>query len=294
MRMKIRYIMAWILTAVWCLSSVQTVWGSSDIEIEASDGKRIYDMAGLLDNAYVQEARHRIKEYQDAYHLDIVVVTVEDAQGKTAVEYADDFYEEGGFGQGDGKSGILFLIDMDNRELVFSTDGKAIRIFTDQRIEDMLDGVYEGASQGDYRASVDSFLGDVEQYCRAGIPDGQYNYDTETGKVSVYRSIRWYEALLAVCVSAFTAAAACITVKRQYAMEEDEKQIRNLTMAYRADARFVYGDERDALVNKFVTSRMIPRNTGSVGRGGGHSLSGRSSTHTSSSGRSHGGGSRKF
>lgn len=282
------------MTAVWCLAAAQIVWGSSDIETEASDGKRIYDMAGLLDNTYVQEARRRIKEYQETYHLDIVVVTAKDAQGKTATEYADDFYEEGGFGQGDDKSGILFLIDMDNRELAFSTAGKAIRIFTDQRIEDMLDGVYEGASQGDYRAGVDSFLGDVEQYCRAGIPAGQYNYDTETGKVSVYRSIRWYEALLAVCVSAFAAGTACVAVKRQYAMEEDEKQIRNLTMAYRADARFAYGDEKDTLVNKFVTSRVIPRNTGSVGRGGGYSSSGRSSTHMSSGGRSHGGGSRKF
>jgi len=294
MKMRRRNIIVWLLTAVWCLAMVQAAYGDSGIEIEASDGKRIFDMAGLLDNSYVQEARNLIKEYQDTYHLDIVVVTTGDAGGKTARDYADDFYEEGGFGQGSGKSGILFLIDMDNRELVFSTDGEAIRIFTDERIESMLDGVYEGASQSDYRASVESFLGDVERYCKAGIPGNQYNYDTETGKISVYRSIRWYEALLAAGVSAFVAGAACFTVKRQYGMEEDEKQIRNLNMAYRADARFVYGNESDRLVNKFVTSRIIPRNTGSGGTGGRHSSSGRSSTHTSSSGRSHGGGSRKF
>lgn len=294
MRMRRRHIIAWLLAAVLCLAMAQIAYGDSDIAIEASDGKRIYDMAGLLDKSYVQEARNLIKEYQDTYHLDIVVVTVEDAKGKTATSYADDFYEEGNFGQGKSKSGILFLIDMDNRELVFSTDGEAIRIFTDQRIEDMLDGVYEGASQGDYQASVDSFLSDTARYCKAGIPGNQYNYDTETGKISAYKSIRWYEALLAIGVSAFVAGTACLTVKRQYGMEEDEKQVRNLTMAYRADARFAYDNESDRLVNKFVTSRVIPRNTGNGTGGAGRSSSGRSSTHASSSGRSHGGGGRKF
>ncbi len=286
-------IAVWLLAAVWCLSVVQTVFGSESIAAEASDGKRIYDYARLLDGEYVGEAREVIEDFQDTYHLDIVVVTVDDAQGKTAVAFADDFYEEGGFGRGSDLSGILFLIDMDNRELVFSTDGKAIRIFTDQRIESMLDGVYEGASQGDYRASVETFLRDVETYCRAGIPGGQYNYDTETGEISVYRSIRWYEALLAVCVSAFVAGTACAAVKRQYGMEENERQIRNQNMAYRAQARFAYDSQHDQLIHKFVTSKVIPRNTESGG-GGGFSSSGRSSTHTSSSGRSHGGGSRKF
>lgn len=286
-------IAVWFLAAVWCLFLAETAFGSG-IAAEASDGKRIYDMAGLLDGDYVREAREVIGDYQDTYRLDIVVVTADDARGKTAEAFADDFYEEGGFGRGSDKSGILFLIDMDNRELAFSTSGKAIRIFTDQRIESMLDGVYEGASQGDYRASVEMFLADVEKYCRAGIPGGQYNYDTETGKISVYRSIRWYEALLAVCVSAFAAAAACLTVKRQYGMEEDERRIRNLNMAYRAQTGFAYDSKNDRLIHKFVTSKVIPRDTGGAKRGGGFSSSGRSSTHTSSGGRSHGGGSRKF
>lgn len=295
MKMKKRRFIVWILTAVLCVLLAQTVYGDSSVAIEASDGKRIYDMAGLLEQSQIQEVRNRIQEYEAAYHLDIVVVTSEDAEGKTATAYADDFYEEGGFGQGKEKSGILFLIDMDNRELVFSTDGQAIRIFTDERIETMLDHVYEGASRADYGACVEVFLEDVAKYCRAGIPGGQYNYDTETGKISVYRSIRWYEALLAVAVSGFVAGGACLTVKRQYAMEEDERHVRNLAMAYRAESRFTYGSESDRLVNQFVTTRVIPRNTGSRGGGSlGHSSPGRSSTHTSSSGRSHGGGSRKF
>lgn len=283
MKMRKRRWLLWLLAAVLCFGMAGSAFG-------ADQRPRVYDMAGLFTEPEKQRFEQRIGECQKEYGLEVVVVTTDDAQGKRSQEYGDDFYDEGDFQE----DGILFLIDMDNRELAISTSGKAIRIFTDQRIEDMLDGVYEGASQGDYAASVESFLSDTARWSKAGIPGGQYNYDTETGNISPYRSIRWYEALMALGVSAFVAGAACLSVKRSYAMEEDPRQTRNLNMAYRAEARFIYNDQTDRLVNKFVTSQVIPRSTSGGGHGGGRPPAGRSSTHTSSGGHTHGGGSRKF
>lgn len=297
--MRRRLWIGWLLAAVWCITVAASAYGKDMENPDASDGVRIYDMADLFSDDEEEGFKEEIDNYQKEWKLDLVVVTTEDAKGKGSTEYADDFYDAGGFGQGSKKDGILFLIDMDNRELTFSTSGKAIRIFTDDRIESMLDGVYEGASEGDYAGCVRTFLSDAEQYCEAGIPDGQYNYDTETGEISEYKRISWGEALFALVVSAVVAGGACLGVKRQYGMEEDERQIRNMNMAYRTESRFAYNDKRDELVNKFVTSRVIPRNTESSSSsssrsGGSHSSAGRSSTHHSSSGRSHGGGSRKF
>lgn len=282
-----------MLAFLWCLLAAGSAYGKSGEVPHASDEIRVYDMAGLFSDEDKEGFQEEIDRFREEWKLDLVVVTTQDAEGKDSTEYADDFYDTGGFGQGGGKDGILFLIDMDNRELTFSTCGKAIRIFTDDRIEDMLDGVYEGASQGEYKDCVRVFLRDAEQYCKAGIQKGQYNYDTKTGKISVYKSIQWYEALMAAVVSGCVAAGVCLGIKRQYGMEENERRLRNQNMAYRADARFLYDNKSDRLVNKFVTSRVIPRSTGNGG-GGGHSSSGRSSTHRSSGGRSHGGGSRKF
>ncbi len=295
MKIKRKIWFAVAAALLWCfLASFGALAGGSDPS-ESPDQQRVFDMAGLFGASRTEEFEQTIKEYQTRYGLDIVVVTTETAMGKSAMDYADDFYDNNGFGQGSGKDGILFLIDMDNRELYVSTCGKAIRIFTDDRIETMLDHVYEGASQGGYEACVDSFLSDVKSYCRAGIPGNQYNYDTDTGKISRYRSIRWYEALMAFGISGFVAGSGCLTVKRRYSMEEDRNQVRNLNMAYRAEARFRYDGQEDRLVNQFVTSRVIPRSTGTSNHGGGsRSSSGRSSTHRSSSGRSHGGGGRKF
>lgn len=285
----------WLFAMMWCVLAAFSGYAKDTGEVSGTDGARVFDMAGLFSDEEEQKIQAEIENCQKQWNLDVVVVTAEDAEGKNSTAYADDFYDTGEFGQGSGKDGILFLIDMDNRELTFSTCGKAIRIFTDVRIENMLDGVYEGASKGDYMSCADSFLSNVERYCRAGIPGGQYNYDTETGKVSVHRSIRWYEALIAIGVAAFTAGFACLGVKRRYGMEEKPEQIRNLNMAYRSESKFAYDNRDDRLINQFVTSRVIPRSTGSSrGGGGSFSSSGRSSTHTSSGGRSHGGGSRKF
>lgn len=262
-----------------------------------SKGARVYDQAGLLSSSEITEIEDQLTSLRKSMNFDVVVVTTEEADGKTAQEYADDFFDQGGFGTGLKKNGILFLIDMDNREIALSTSGDTIRIFTDRVIDVMLDDSYEGVSQGDYKASVQAFLDDTEYYGAKGIQAGQYNYDTETGRVSVYRSIRWYEFLIAFVVSAGVAASVCLGVKHQYNMEETKGQTANHNLAYRADSHMVYGTQTDNLVNKHVTSRIIPRNTGSSGSrsGGSHSSSaGRSSTHHSSSGRTHGGGSRKF
>ncbi len=260
---------------------------------------RVYDEAGLFTEPEIRNYEAAIGELRESLDFDVVLVTTEDAEGRTGQEYADEFYDYGGFGEGSGHDGILFLIDMDNRELAFSTFGKAMRIFTDARIEEMLDHVYEGAEKDDFAASAEAFLEDVEYYGEKGIPGGQYNYDQETGAVSRHKSIRWYEALFAFAVSGIVAVGACLNVKKEYAMEADERQINGANMAYRADCQFEFQSVTDPILDKRITSRVIPRTTnyssGSRSSSSSSSRSGtRTTTHRSSSGRSHGGGSRRF
>lgn len=279
-----------VMTAVFCV-----LWAGGTLA-DGGDEQRVYDMAGILTEEEIAGFEQTIRQYRDRMKIDIVVVTTEDSQGKSAMEYADDFYDEGGYGYGRMKNGVLFLIDMDNRELYVSTGGDVIRLLTDSRIESILDDVYEGASRSDFADSVNAFLKDIDHYYRKGIESGQYNYDTETGRISVHRSIRWYELLLALTVSGFAAGGVCMGVVNQYGMKKERKQAANYLMAYRADCKFEYRNQTDNLTNKFVTTAIIPRNQNHSGGGGssGRSSSGRSSTHRSSSGRSHGGGGRRF
>lgn len=281
---------------LWTLMAIPVLAGEVN---EPAGEQRVFDDADLFYDSEIEAFEEEIAQYREELKADLVVVTTEDTQGKTMQDYADDFYDQGGFGHGSEADGVLFLIDMEHRQLTLSVSGGMIRILTDSRIEAILDDVYEGASQDDFVDSVNRFLQDVAEYHRQGIESGQYNYDTETGKISVHRSVRWYEALLALGVSAFTGVTACSGVIRQYSMKKEQGQAANFHMAYRADCNFAFHDQADNLVNKYVTSMIIPRGNnrggggGGIGGGGG-SIAGRSSTHTSSSGRTHGGGSRGF
>lgn len=258
--------------------------------------QRVFDQAGLFSADEAKELEEQIAGITQDIKMDLVVVTAADTQGKSARAYADDFYDEGGFGVGKDASGALFLIDMDNREICISTAGEMRRYLTDSRIESMLDHAYDDVQQGDYAGAAAKMVEETAGWCHKAIPEGQYIYDEDTGKISRYHSIRWYEGLLALLIAGFCGFAACQNVRREYGMKREHQQAAGYLMSYRANAQFACRQQNDALVQSYVTQQVIPRSGGGSGggRSGGFSGSGRSTVHRSSSGRSHGGGSRKF
>lgn len=170
--------------------------------------QRVYDQAGLFSDTEEEELESELSAMWEETGMDVVLVTTEDAQGKTAEQYADDFFDENGFGEDGDSGGILYLIDMDNRELYISTYLEAIRLLTDERIDRMLDRGISRLGAGDFVGCAKQLLEDTWEYYRQGIVHNQYNQDRDTGEIDYYqekpkRSIRWYEALLALAVSAF-------------------------------------------------------------------------------------------
>ena len=279
-----------LVLAVFC--GTITSWAQG--QEKGSGEKRVFDEAGLFSGKEAGELETKIRSMREDMNMDVVIVTTDDAGGKTAEEYAEDFYVDGEFGTGKDYNGVLFLIDMDNREIYLLPVGAMNRFLTDKRRNAILDDAYNEIGQKEYRACAQSFLDGVTRYYKAGIPNGQYNYDKETGKVSVYRSIRWYEAALALLIGGAAAAAVCGGVTARYSMKGTRMVAKNALMAYRGDSRFQYSGQTDELINKTVTHVFIPPGSkGGGSGGGGFSSGGRSTVHTSS-GRTMGGGGRKF
>ena len=254
------------------------------------EARRLFDEADLITSEEAGKLEELIARCRKKTGMDVAVVTAYNDGSHTASEYADDFYDQNGLGTGRKASGVLFLIYMDSPgsyggEGYVSTTGNMIRI---------QDDVAYSLKTRDYAGAAAEFLKDVEYYVDRGIQRGQYNYDTETGEISIYRSIRWYEGVFAFLVSAGVAGSVCMGVKRRYSMEPTGRERANSLLAYRADAKFAFGDAGDNLIRKFVTSAPIPRPSQNHSSGGSGRSSGRSSTHRSSSGRSHGGGGRRF
>ncbi|MCI9568924.1 MAG: TPM domain-containing protein [Lachnospiraceae bacterium] len=297
-----RFMAVFLAAVVFVLSG--SIWTAGDMTTFAAgagadfgketDFARVFDLAGLFSEAQEETLSGTIRRLRGKMNMDVAVVTAEDAKGLTGQEFGDLFYEENGMGAGKNASGVLFLIDLDNRELVISTEGDMIRYLTDERIETILDHVYEEAADGQFFEAAVVFLADTETYFDKGIPKNQYNYDAETGKISRYHSLEWYELLLAFGAASICGLAAVAAVVREYGVKgEDKRMAANFRLSYRKDSAFTLGNAAaDVLLRSYVTQQVI-RAAGNSG-GGHSSSSGRSTTHRSSSGRTHGGGSRKF
>lgn len=108
---------------------------------EMAGNVRVFDQADLFLEEEEKELQQAIDALREKMDMDAAVVTAEENPG-SAQAYADDFYEAHGFGTGSGRDGALLLIDMDNRELCISTEGKMVRYLTDSRIEAVLDDMY--------------------------------------------------------------------------------------------------------------------------------------------------------
>ena len=177
---KMKKSLLWCLVCLVCLipCSGAALAAEADAAQDAADGY-VYDAAGLLTADEISDLNDEIASFMEESGWNVYAVTTDDAQGKSATAYADDFFDEHSTEQEDG---VVLLIDMDNREITISTCGIAIRYLTDSRIDNILDAAYAKISNGDYNGCMHSMLTGVENYYEKGISEGQYNYDSETGE----------------------------------------------------------------------------------------------------------------
>ena len=289
-----------LLICAFLVMGSMAVW--ADQTGALSGQPRVFDQAGLFSETEIIQLEEKIAQCRKSTKMDVVIVSAYADGERSAEEYADDYYDYGGFGVGKKASGVLLLYYMDGPgqpggECYISTAGTMINMLTDERIESILDDVYGDLGNRDFAGATEHFLEDVKVYVKEGVESGQYTYDRDTGEIVRYHSIRLYEVAIAVVIAGILAGSVCLDIKKRYAMKQSSREVSNSLQAYRADCAFCFSVAGDKMVNKYVRSVPIPRNTSSGSRGRGHSGSssaGRSTIHTSSSGRSHGGGGRRF
>lgn len=227
----------------------------------------VVDLAGFFTPAQESQLQQEALALGNKYNMDIVIVTTNDTGGKSAMAFADDYFDQNGYGVGANKDGILFLLDYDNRTAWISTSGSGITYLTDAKIENILDDVFAGGlTSGNNLGAVQAFL-------------------KSTGKVLQGNTFSLLDSIIGLFASGATGLGFFATTKGSY-----KGKPRANIFEYRGNSIVSMGIVTDNLVNSFTTSRIIavPTNTGRGLGGGG------SSTHTSSGGGTHGGGGRGF
>ena len=258
-----------------------------------SQEKKVYDDGELLTEAEEEELQKLLVSGAQNTEQDLVIVTTDDNGGKEARDYADDFYDQHGFGyEKENGSGVLFLIDMDARTIYISTAGTAIEKYTDMEIEDTLDAIMPSMRSGDYGEACRTFISEAIRCLNGGDVAEDGYYDEKTDRfVEKPADGGWKQALsfkrLAILFSVSAALAAFVVLiiswKRKTRMSVNGG-------TYLKDGKVDFRERRDQFTHTTVVTRHIPKNNG----GGGSSGGGHSSYHTSSGGHSHGGGGRSF
>ena len=266
------------------LSVLSCLWA----RVALADGDRVFDRAELFTASEVQELEQEIQAFQEETGMDFVIVTSNESHKGSAQQIADAFYEQGGFGLDEEKSGILYYIDMDDRYHYLSTTGAMIDYMTDARIENAIDEVTRYLSAGAYAQGASQMISIVRQYVRAGIPEGQYRYDVVTGQrlTARHKALTKNEIILALVIGFAVCLIYVACVRSRYSLKGSTYHY-----SYQDNGAMKLIDQEDTYL-RTTTTRVRkpdpPENTGSHGGGGG------SGVHTSSSGTSHGGGGGHF
>ena len=249
-------------------------------------GEMVADDAGLFTQAEIRQMEEIITRIRDNYQMDAVVVTSTAPGYNDTQDFADLYYERGGYGLGDDKAGLLYLIDMRNRVPCISTSGVMIDYITDSRLEELFDCSYDQLAAGQYGQSTITLLNRLESFLRKGRQEGSFRYDAETGKrlSGIYTALTGGEALVAALAGLAVAAVLFLTVRSRYSLKGG---VYRYDLAGNTSCQLTKDDEVFLRQDVIRTRNAPPPQSG----GGGHSSGGMgSSVHTSSSGGSHGGG----
>lgn len=134
--------------------------------------KKIYDYANLITKDEEEVLYNKVQEFINKYDMDMAIVTINSNPKSSSMAYADDFYDYNNFGKGTNKTGLLFLIDMQNRNMWISTTGDAINIYTDSRINTILDYTYDKISNEDYNGCAEQFIDKASYFANKGLTGG--------------------------------------------------------------------------------------------------------------------------
>ena len=220
---------------------------------------RLVDDAKLLTSSEKSELLSLLNDISERQDMDIVIVTVKSLNGKSPRAYADDYYDRNGY----DKDGILLLIAMDSRDYYISTSGYGITALNDSEINYISDRFVGDLSSGNYATAFRTYA----ELCDDYISEAKSGDPFPFGK-----------HLLVSLVIGFVIAFIATAV-----MRAQLKSVRSKSGAadYIRSGSFCVTRSNDLFLYRRVTRRARPKDTGS-------------STHRSSSGRSHGGRGGKF
>lgn len=119
---------------------------------------RIVDNAGVLSEAAKDTMLEKIKNIAQKYNFDTVLLTSYDVPTDGHEAFCDQFYENGDYGFDVQKSGMLLLMDLNNKWLYLYSIGEVIPYMSKENEQAILDILLPLVSQAKYDETMLQFL----------------------------------------------------------------------------------------------------------------------------------------
>lgn len=262
---------------VLCLSIAMPAFAAGSTE--DTDGfsnvyDRLQDQAGILTEKEAEEIQSLLDEASVQLKFDLDIVTVDNLDGYTVQDYADEWYDYCEFGYGSDKDGALLLISMEDRDWSISTCGYGITAFTDAGITYIGEQMRDDLSNGNYEDAFQTFIQLGKQFVEQAR-DGNPFDKSDLPK----------EPLSAIWIVISIAIGFGIAIIIVGSMKRQLKTVRAQAAAnsYVREGSMNVTESRDLFLYHKIDRTEKTKNNSSG-----------SSTHTSSSGTEHGGGGGKF
>lgn len=225
----------------------------------------ITDLAGYLTEEQNEELTAQFNSIREKYSFDVAFVSEKSLSAYDAQAAADDIYDYNGYGYGDNYDGILFYIADSEREYHFSVCGSGETIFNENGLKYLEKKVVPFLKEDNYYAAVKSYADHAEELLEMAAEGKPFNKRQHSTKyiLCVAAGALLLPLILAYFMMHKKLCAMKTAVKEDNAANYMKSNSMNLDFS------------RDIFLYSTVTKTEKPKSD--------------SGSHTSSSGRSHGG-----
>lgn len=231
----------------------------------AFENPSIVDEAGYLMQSELAELSEELDKVREKYNFEVAIYTESDMTSGSAEASADDIYDYQGYGAGENDDGIMLYICSDTREYHFTTHGKGLEVFNSNGLIYLESKVLPYLSEDDYYGAFEAYIetsDELLQMAKDGKPYNKKQYST-----------KYLIGVIAFCLIAPLLIAF-------WMMQRKLKKMKTAVSNNYAANYVKPGSMRiDTSRDMFLYSRTIKTKKSSSSSG----------THTSSSGRTHGG-----
>ena len=246
-----------------------TLLGTVVVNATSVRPSRLEDYADLLTEPEEQALRELLDKKSEELQMDLVVVTTDSTGGKSSEAYADDFFDYNGYGMGENYDGVLLLINMEYREWHISTTGYGMTAIQDSEVDSVAEEMVEYLSVGYYDSAIREFIKEVEDE----VADAHDAEVLDVGEI-IFRMI------IAAVIGMGLAFIPVSVMKGKM----NNVQMKNEAADYMKRDQIQMKEQRDMFLYSTISRTRKPQENTSRSGGG----------HVGSSGRSHGGGGRRF